>query len=237
MSRTSLETQKLDLMDEVSYLKLKLVSMEETNGNTQPQDAASKEQNKAEVWKGLIAWILPIVKLLQAETAALLVWMKAFHSFYEKLKKNKTTTLLKKSWWNGNLNTQIAQICCKNRVLISYFNKRRERTFSRTTSSDLTMAVQVRSQELLDGLSLTLVRNLWPIQEDFQWHYIFVLLNFALLKTHVPSSQSLSNRLLPCLKRNVSLLTLQSKIIKPIEKKYIPSKHQLVCIATASMVA
>lgn len=55
MSRTSLETQKLDLMDEVSYLKLKLVSMEETNGNAQPQDAASKEQNKAEVWKGLIA--------------------------------------------------------------------------------------------------------------------------------------------------------------------------------------
>uniref|UniRef100_H2MYJ3 PPFIA binding protein 2 n=1 Tax=Oryzias latipes TaxID=8090 RepID=H2MYJ3_ORYLA len=29
MSRTSLETQKLDLMDEVSYLKLKLVSMED----------------------------------------------------------------------------------------------------------------------------------------------------------------------------------------------------------------
>lgn len=89
MSRTSLETQKLDLMDEVSYLKLKLVSMEETNCNSQPQDAASKEQNKAEVWKGLIAWFLPIVKLLQAETAALFVWMKAFHSFYEKLNYKK----------------------------------------------------------------------------------------------------------------------------------------------------
>uniref|UniRef100_A0A8C4I0V1 SAM domain-containing protein n=1 Tax=Dicentrarchus labrax TaxID=13489 RepID=A0A8C4I0V1_DICLA len=48
MSRTSLETQKLDLMDEVSYLKLKLVSMEETQTNTHPQDPADTEQNKAE---------------------------------------------------------------------------------------------------------------------------------------------------------------------------------------------
>uniref|UniRef100_A0A8D0AU27 PPFIA binding protein 2 n=1 Tax=Sander lucioperca TaxID=283035 RepID=A0A8D0AU27_SANLU len=38
MSRTSLETQKLDLMDEVSYLKLKLVSMEEPHTNTNPQN-------------------------------------------------------------------------------------------------------------------------------------------------------------------------------------------------------
>ncbi|KAM7414010.1 hypothetical protein PAMA_019027 [Pampus argenteus] len=48
MSRTSLETQKLDLMDEVSYLKLKLVSMEETNTNTHPQDPTDTKQNKAE---------------------------------------------------------------------------------------------------------------------------------------------------------------------------------------------
>ena len=51
MSRTSLETQKLDLMDEVSYLKLKLVGMEETNGSTHAQDPAATEQNKAEVWR------------------------------------------------------------------------------------------------------------------------------------------------------------------------------------------
>uniref|UniRef100_A0A672ZWE7 PPFIA binding protein 2 n=1 Tax=Sphaeramia orbicularis TaxID=375764 RepID=A0A672ZWE7_9TELE len=50
MSRTSLETQKLDLMDEVSYLKLKLVSMEEThtNANAQPPEPADAKQNKAE---------------------------------------------------------------------------------------------------------------------------------------------------------------------------------------------
>uniref|UniRef100_A0A4W6EG57 PPFIA binding protein 2 n=1 Tax=Lates calcarifer TaxID=8187 RepID=A0A4W6EG57_LATCA len=48
ISRTSLETQKLDLMDEVSYLKLKLVSMEETHTNTHPQDPVDTKQNKAE---------------------------------------------------------------------------------------------------------------------------------------------------------------------------------------------
>ncbi|XP_061138412.1 liprin-beta-2b isoform X9 [Syngnathus typhle] len=47
VSRTSLETQKLDLMDEVSYLKLKLVSIEETE-NTHPQDPMDTNQNKAE---------------------------------------------------------------------------------------------------------------------------------------------------------------------------------------------
>uniref|UniRef100_A0A8C4I0R1 SAM domain-containing protein n=1 Tax=Dicentrarchus labrax TaxID=13489 RepID=A0A8C4I0R1_DICLA len=55
MSRTSLETQKLDLMDEVSYLKLKLVSMEETQTNTHPQDPADTEQNKAECVVNLIS--------------------------------------------------------------------------------------------------------------------------------------------------------------------------------------
>uniref|UniRef100_A0AAQ6A5V3 SAM domain-containing protein n=1 Tax=Amphiprion ocellaris TaxID=80972 RepID=A0AAQ6A5V3_AMPOC len=39
ISRTSLETQKLDLMDEVSYLKLKLVGMEEKQPDVQQQDA------------------------------------------------------------------------------------------------------------------------------------------------------------------------------------------------------
>ncbi|XP_047658315.1 liprin-beta-2b isoform X11 [Tachysurus fulvidraco] len=45
LNRTSLETQKLDLMDEVSYLKLKLVSMEENHNHTDKDD----KQHKAEV--------------------------------------------------------------------------------------------------------------------------------------------------------------------------------------------
>uniref|UniRef100_A0A673YEP6 PPFIA binding protein 2 n=1 Tax=Salmo trutta TaxID=8032 RepID=A0A673YEP6_SALTR len=55
LSRNSLETQKLDLMDEVSYLKLKLVSMdEEQNHNNSSKD----QQNKAEVQycSGLVNW-------------------------------------------------------------------------------------------------------------------------------------------------------------------------------------
>eukprot|EP00066_Takifugu_rubripes_P015937 XP_011605203.1 PREDICTED: liprin-beta-2 isoform X2 [Takifugu rubripes] len=48
MSRTSLETQKLDLIDEVSYLKLKLVSMEETHSNSQPTEPVDTDQKKAE---------------------------------------------------------------------------------------------------------------------------------------------------------------------------------------------
>ncbi|XP_036068119.1 liprin-beta-2b isoform X5 [Oryzias melastigma] len=48
MSRTSLETQKLDLMDEVSYLKLKLVSMEESHTNTHEADPPDTKQDKAE---------------------------------------------------------------------------------------------------------------------------------------------------------------------------------------------
>ncbi|CAG5958533.1 unnamed protein product [Menidia menidia] len=57
ISRTSLETQKLDLMDEVSYLKLKLVSMEEDPAGSRPQDPTDAEQNKAEHLKG---WWLPL---------------------------------------------------------------------------------------------------------------------------------------------------------------------------------
>uniref|UniRef100_A0A671KTA8 PPFIA binding protein 2 n=1 Tax=Sinocyclocheilus anshuiensis TaxID=1608454 RepID=A0A671KTA8_9TELE len=45
LSRTSLETQKLELMDEVSYLKLKLVSMEEEHNHIDEQE----QHHKAEV--------------------------------------------------------------------------------------------------------------------------------------------------------------------------------------------
>ncbi|XP_062856868.1 liprin-beta-2b isoform X9 [Trichomycterus rosablanca] len=44
LNRTSLETQKLNLTDEVSYLKLKLVSMDEDHGHTDADD----KQHKAE---------------------------------------------------------------------------------------------------------------------------------------------------------------------------------------------
>ncbi|XP_036390462.1 liprin-beta-2b isoform X1 [Megalops cyprinoides] len=49
LSRTALETQKLDLMDEVSYLKLKLVGMEEE------QNDGEDKQHKAECVVNLIS--------------------------------------------------------------------------------------------------------------------------------------------------------------------------------------
>ncbi|KAM9808388.1 liprin-beta-2b [Neosynchiropus ocellatus] len=55
ISRTSLETQKLDLMDEVSYLKLKLAGMEETRADARPQDPVDTKQNKAECVVNLIS--------------------------------------------------------------------------------------------------------------------------------------------------------------------------------------
>ncbi|XP_077451352.1 liprin-beta-2b isoform X6 [Stigmatopora argus] len=54
VSRTSLETQKLDLLDEVSCLKLKFVSIEETH-NTHLKDSMDTNQNKAECVVNLIS--------------------------------------------------------------------------------------------------------------------------------------------------------------------------------------
>ncbi|XP_045544336.1 liprin-beta-2 isoform X4 [Salmo salar] len=52
LSRNSLETQKLDLMDEVSYLKLKLVGMDEEQNHN---DSSKDQQNKAECVVNLIS--------------------------------------------------------------------------------------------------------------------------------------------------------------------------------------
>ncbi|KAJ8248863.1 hypothetical protein GJAV_G00228560 [Gymnothorax javanicus] len=61
LSRTSLETQKLDLMDEVSYLKLRLVGMEE-----EPNNGESR-QHKAECVVNLISELQEQMCKLQRE--------------------------------------------------------------------------------------------------------------------------------------------------------------------------
>ncbi|KAM4618935.1 liprin-beta-2b isoform 2-T4 [Polymixia lowei] len=70
LSRTSLETQKLDLMDEVSFLKLRLVSMEETDTNTHPDthpaDATDKH-NKAEDLEEEVKLLKSKVEALEGE--------------------------------------------------------------------------------------------------------------------------------------------------------------------------
>uniref|UniRef100_A0A3Q1EVH1 PPFIA binding protein 2 n=1 Tax=Acanthochromis polyacanthus TaxID=80966 RepID=A0A3Q1EVH1_9TELE len=49
ISRTSLESQKLDLMDEVSYLKLKLVGMEEKQPDVRQQDVRQQDVRQQDV--------------------------------------------------------------------------------------------------------------------------------------------------------------------------------------------
>ncbi|XP_047658307.1 liprin-beta-2b isoform X3 [Tachysurus fulvidraco] len=63
LNRTSLETQKLDLMDEVSYLKLKLVSMEENHNHTDKDD----KQHKAECVVNVISELQAQMRKFQQE--------------------------------------------------------------------------------------------------------------------------------------------------------------------------
>ncbi|XP_051740326.1 liprin-beta-2b isoform X9 [Ctenopharyngodon idella] len=76
LSRTSLETQKLELMDEVSYLKLKLVGMEEEHNHIDEED----KHHKAEA-------LLQELRLLKSKVEEL----EGEKSQYEKkLKATKT---------------------------------------------------------------------------------------------------------------------------------------------------
>uniref|UniRef100_A0A8C2YZQ7 PPFIA binding protein 2 n=1 Tax=Cyclopterus lumpus TaxID=8103 RepID=A0A8C2YZQ7_CYCLU len=81
-SRTSLESQKLDLMDEVSSLKLKLASMEETHTNTPPQDTKDTKQNKLEGEKGHYERKLRATKVLDKPTQAIHLLYMHTHILY-----------------------------------------------------------------------------------------------------------------------------------------------------------
>ncbi|KAM9469885.1 liprin-beta-2b isoform 3-T3 [Clarias gariepinus] len=63
LNRTSLETQKLDLMDEVSYLKLKLVSMEDDHNHMDKDD----KQHKAECVVNVISELQAQMRQFQRE--------------------------------------------------------------------------------------------------------------------------------------------------------------------------
>ncbi|XP_045544342.1 liprin-beta-2 isoform X7 [Salmo salar] len=64
LSRNSLETQKLDLMDEVSYLKLKLVGMDEEQNHN---DSSKDQQNKAEGLLQELRFLKSKVDVLEGE--------------------------------------------------------------------------------------------------------------------------------------------------------------------------
>uniref|UniRef100_A0A673YE32 PPFIA binding protein 2 n=1 Tax=Salmo trutta TaxID=8032 RepID=A0A673YE32_SALTR len=90
LSRNSLETQKLDLMDEVSYLKLKLVSMdEEQNHNNSSKD----QQNKAEGLLQELRFLKSKVDVLEGEKSQYERKLKA-------TKVKKIQNIRKKSCYN-----------------------------------------------------------------------------------------------------------------------------------------
>uniref|UniRef100_A0A665TK92 PPFIA binding protein 2 n=1 Tax=Echeneis naucrates TaxID=173247 RepID=A0A665TK92_ECHNA len=137
--RTSLETQKLDLMDEVSYLKLKIVSMEETHTDTQPQDPAETKQNKAED-------LLQEVKQLKSKVDEL----EGEKSQYErKLRATKVEDLIQTSRLKMGMESLLASNDEKDRrieeltILLSQYRKMREvmaltqgKTFTPSTKCD-----------------------------------------------------------------------------------------------------
>uniref|UniRef100_A0A665TS27 PPFIA binding protein 2 n=1 Tax=Echeneis naucrates TaxID=173247 RepID=A0A665TS27_ECHNA len=139
ISRTSLETQKLDLMDEVSYLKLKIVSMEETHTDTQPQDPAETKQNKAED-------LLQEVKQLKSKVDEL----EGEKSQYErKLRATKVEDLIQTSRLKMGMESLLASNDEKDRrieeltILLSQYRKMREvmaltqgKTFTPSTKCD-----------------------------------------------------------------------------------------------------
>ncbi|XP_026769723.3 liprin-beta-2 isoform X2 [Pangasianodon hypophthalmus] len=71
LSRTALESQKLDLMDEVSYLKLKVVSMEER------QNHSTERQHKAESVVNLISELQEQMCRIQQELSCKIQEKKA----------------------------------------------------------------------------------------------------------------------------------------------------------------
>ncbi|XP_067358953.1 liprin-beta-2b isoform X22 [Channa argus] len=122
MSRTSLETQKLDLMDEVSCLKLKLVSMEEIHTNTHPQDPVDTKQNKAEDWQQEVKQLKNKVEELEGEKSQCERKLRATKSLMTQLSSLKLTvehTQLEKQHWEERWRSAQAEISELQQLLAS----------------------------------------------------------------------------------------------------------------------
>ncbi|XP_055795615.1 liprin-beta-2-like isoform X9 [Salvelinus fontinalis] len=119
LSRTSLETQKLDLMDEVSYLKLKLVDMdEEQNHNDNSED----QQNKAEGFLQELRFLKSKVDELEGEKSQYEKKLKATKSLLSKLSSLKLTvehTQVEKQHWEERWRTAQAEIADLQQMLAS----------------------------------------------------------------------------------------------------------------------
>uniref|UniRef100_A0A671KR15 PPFIA binding protein 2 n=1 Tax=Sinocyclocheilus anshuiensis TaxID=1608454 RepID=A0A671KR15_9TELE len=100
LSRTSLETQKLELMDEVSYLKLKLVSMEEEHNHIDEQE----QHHKAEALLQELSRLKSKVEELEGEK-----------SQYERKLKATKTEIAKLQQLLATKNAEIE--CLQNQLL------------------------------------------------------------------------------------------------------------------------
>ncbi|XP_016114320.1 liprin-beta-2b isoform X6 [Sinocyclocheilus grahami] len=122
LSRTSLETQKLELMDEVSYLKLKLVGMEEEHNHIDEQ----QKHHKAEA-------LLQELRLLKSKVEEL----EGEKSQYERKLKATKTEIAK---LQQLLATKDAEIECLQNQLLS----------RGTINNDITEREEVYKRKLRD---------------------------------------------------------------------------------------
>ncbi|XP_024279771.1 liprin-beta-2 isoform X11 [Oncorhynchus tshawytscha] len=119
LSRTSLETQKLDLMDEVSYLKLKLVDMDEEQNHN---DSSEDQQNKAEGFLQELRFLKSKVDELEGEKSQYEKKLKATKSLLSKLSSLKLTvehTQVEKQHWEERWRTAQAEIADLQQMLAS----------------------------------------------------------------------------------------------------------------------
>ncbi|XP_068458927.1 liprin-beta-2b isoform X12 [Clinocottus analis] len=121
-SRTSLESQKLDLMDEVSALQLRLVSMEETHADTPSPDPADTEQNKAEDLLQEVKQLKSRVEELEGEKGHYERKLRATKSLMTQLSSLKLTvehTQLEKQHWEERWRGAQAEISELQQLLAS----------------------------------------------------------------------------------------------------------------------
>uniref|UniRef100_A0A3Q3Q7C0 SAM domain-containing protein n=1 Tax=Monopterus albus TaxID=43700 RepID=A0A3Q3Q7C0_MONAL len=111
INRTSLETEKLDLMDEVSCLKLKLVSVDETH--THLQDPTNTKQSKAEDLPQEVKQLKSKVEELEGEKSQYERKLRATKSLMTRLSSLKLTvehTQLEKQRWEERWRSAQAEI-------------------------------------------------------------------------------------------------------------------------------
>uniref|UniRef100_A0A8C2I7I5 PPFIA binding protein 2 n=1 Tax=Cyprinus carpio TaxID=7962 RepID=A0A8C2I7I5_CYPCA len=129
-SRTSLETQKLELVDEVSYLKLKLVGMEEEHNHIAEQE----KHHKAEV-------LLQELHILKSKVEDL----EGEKSQYERKLKATKTEIGKLQQLLATKNAEI--VCLQNQLLSQ-----------RTINNDITERDQ-ELQRLKTGMEMLIAAN------------------------------------------------------------------------------